>query len=410
MPSKAIDWLIGCLTVFPAQAFNMFKQNKTIKPLPFSVYFWGIAFLSFSGLLVSLYLSISHYRVYTDIGYQSFCAVSKSINCDTVSQSSYSIFLGIPVPVWGIFGYLFFLLFLPFAWMKDAKMERIWPLLFLLSFGYSAYSIVLAYISSFYIHSYCIMCIVSYGINFLLLYYTWLVGKRFAGFSLIGGVRKDIHHLYLHKKKGVAVFLPFFILLSAGYIYCPRYWDTKPAPPSPFIAKGITDDGHPWIGAENPVLTIIEFADYQCFQCGKMHFFLRKIVEKNQDKVRLVHRHFPMDHKVNPIVKKPYHIGSGELAYFAILAGIKGKFWKMNDLLFDIARKEDKINTQMLADKVGLDARELSRSIHHPYVRQRLIKDIFDGMKLRVTGTPTYFINGKKYSGYIPPEIFADFL
>jgi len=388
----------------------MLRQNKTIIPLPFPVYFWVIAFLSISGLLVSIYLSISHYRTYTDIGYRSFCAVSQSINCDTVSQSSYSIFLDIPVPVWGIYGYLFFLLFLPLAWMKDAKMERIWSLLFLVSFAYSAYSIVLAVISTFYIHSFCIVCIVSYGINFMLLYYTWLVGKRFAGFNPVSGVRRDIHYLIMHKKLGGAVFLPFFILLYAGYLYYPRYWDTTPAPPSPHIANGMTEAGHPWIGAENPVLTIVEFADYQCFQCSKMHFFLRKIVEKYPDKVRLVHRHFPMDHNVNPIVKKPYHIGSGELACFAILAGVKGKFWKMNDLLFDIARKKDTIDTRMLADRVGLDAKELSRSIHHPFIRQRLIKDIFEGMKLRVTGTPTYFVNGKKYSGHIPPEILTDFL
>ena len=387
----------------------MLKNDKMITPLPFPVYFWTVAFLALSGLFVSLYLSISHYRVYTDIGYRSFCAVSKAINCDTVSQSSYSIFLDIPVPVWGVAGYAFFLLFLPFAWLKDAKMERIWPLLFLLSLGYSSYSIVLAFISSFYIRSYCIVCIVSYGINFMLLYYTWLVGKRFGGFSLIKGIRKDIHHLLLHKKSGIALFLPFFIILSGVTLRYPKYWNTIPAPPSSSIAKGVTDDGHPWIGAENPVLTIIEFSDYQCFQCGKMHFFLRKIVEKNPDKVRLVHCHFPMDHNVNPIVKKPYHIGSGELAYFAILAGIKGKFWKMNDLLFDIARKEHSINTQMLADKVGLNLGELSRSINHPYIRQKLAKDIFEGMKLRVTGTPTYFINGEKYSGYIPPEIFTNF-
>ncbi|MFO7558818.1 MAG: vitamin K epoxide reductase family protein [Desulfobacterales bacterium] len=388
----------------------MAKKDQTITPLPFPVYFWTVALLAFSGLLVSLYLSISHYRVYTDIGYRSFCAVSKSINCDTVSQSSYSIFLDIPVPVWGVVGYAFFLLFLPFAWLEDAKKERMWPILFLLSLGYSVYSIVLALISSLYIHSYCIMCIASYGINFMLLYYTWLVGKRFGGFSLIRGIPKDIHHLYRHKKRGLVLFLSFFILLSGIILAYPKYWDRIPAPPSPSIAKGVTDEGYPWIGAEDPVLTIIEFSDYQCFQCGKMHFFLRKIVEKNPDKIRLVHRHFPMDHNINPIVKNPYHVGSGELACFSILAGIKGKFWKMNDLLFDIARKESLINTRMLADKTGLNAGELARSINHPYIRQKLKKDIFDGMKLRVTGTPTFFINGKKYSGYIPPEILADFL
>jgi len=77
------------------------KKAKKIIPLPFPFYFWTIAALAVAGVLDSIYLSISHYRIYTDIAYESFCAISRSINCDTVSQSSYSIFLGIPVPVWG---------------------------------------------------------------------------------------------------------------------------------------------------------------------------------------------------------------------------------------------------------------------------------------------------------------------
>jgi uncharacterized membrane protein len=85
----------------------MMKKDKRIDPLPFPIYFWTIFFLIIAGLANATYLSISHYRVYTDIGYRSFCAISKAINCDTVSQSPYSIFLGLPVPIWGIIGYLF---------------------------------------------------------------------------------------------------------------------------------------------------------------------------------------------------------------------------------------------------------------------------------------------------------------
>ena len=85
------------------------KIQPKIKPLPFPVYFWSIVSITCVGLIDAIYLAISHYRVYTDIGYKSFCAVSKSINCDTVSQSAFSILLGVPVPVWGIVGYLIFL-------------------------------------------------------------------------------------------------------------------------------------------------------------------------------------------------------------------------------------------------------------------------------------------------------------
>jgi len=66
------------------------QSNKTI-PLPFSVYFWTVAILAMAGLANSIYLAVSHYRVYTDIFYSSFCAISKAINCDTVSQSIYSM-------------------------------------------------------------------------------------------------------------------------------------------------------------------------------------------------------------------------------------------------------------------------------------------------------------------------------
>nr|CBX30216.1 hypothetical protein N47_D30250 [uncultured Desulfobacterium sp.] len=84
-----------------------------MKPFPFPIYFGTIAFLLFAGLADSIYLSVHHYLVYTDIGYESFCAISKAINCDTVSQSPYSIFLGVPVAIWGVAGYFFACCFCP---------------------------------------------------------------------------------------------------------------------------------------------------------------------------------------------------------------------------------------------------------------------------------------------------------
>ena len=101
-------------------------KKKEIKPLPFPVYFWTVAICALTGLADSVYLSISHYRVYTDIGYKSFCAISRTINCDTVSQSPFSIFLDVPVPVWGIIGYVFFLLWMPLAWCRGMERRRIW--------------------------------------------------------------------------------------------------------------------------------------------------------------------------------------------------------------------------------------------------------------------------------------------
>jgi uncharacterized membrane protein/predicted DsbA family dithiol-disulfide isomerase len=384
--------------------------NKQIKPLAFPVYFWVVAGLAFAGLFDSIYLAISHYRVYTDIGYRSFCAISQSINCDTVSQSSYAIFLAVPVPVWGVIGYTFFLLCLPFAWSKAAEKQRVWTFLFFLSLAFSLCSIVLAFISSFYIHSHCVMCIVSYGINFMLVFYIYLIRKRFEVSGLLKALTNDIAFLWQRKSLSVSVLLPYSVAVIVVLIFFPVYWSFEPPEFSAHIPHGMTEDGHPWVGAENPKLEIIEFTDYLCFQCNKMHFFLRQMLANHPGKIKLIHRHFPMDHEVNPMVKKPTHIGSGKLAILTIYAATQGKFWQMSDIIFGIAREQPKIDIKKLAHEVGLDQRELSRSFFNAQIQHKLKKDILDGIKLGVTGTPSFVINGKLYQGQIPPQIIKTVL
>jgi len=383
-------------------------MNKKIIPLPFPIYFWTVFCLGIAGLADSIYLSISHYRVYTDIGYRSFCAISKAINCDTVSQSPYSIFLGLPVPVWGVFGYAFFLLFLFLAKKKDAAKKRIWTILFLVALVFSFYSVILALVSTFIIHSYCIMCIVSHAISFLLLFYTWIVRKRFESGAFIPGMKNDLYFLKNKKSFSAAllgILVIGFILIR---IFYPTYWHLKVPQLSADIPAGITENGHPWIGAEYPKLVITEYTDYQCFQCKKMHYFLRQLVAKYPDKIRLIHRHFPMDHQFNPIVKEPFHIGSGKMALLAIYATTCNKFWKMNDILFDRAGKKGTLKVKALADEVGIDYEDLGRSINDPAIRLQLQRDIWNGLKLNISGTPAFVINDKVYLAQIPPEIISD--
>jgi protein-disulfide isomerase/uncharacterized membrane protein len=375
-----------------------------IIPLPFSVYFWAVAALAGLGLADAIYLSISHYRVYTDIGYASFCAISKSINCDTISQSPHSILWGAPVPVWGVFGYLFVLMLLPFAGSKEAGKARLWPFLFWIFLGFSLYSLALGLISALYIHSYCLMCIVSYAINFLLLFYAWLIPRRFGKNGLIADLLLDVQFLW-HKKRPqimvlTMVFGTVFFVMIAKF---PAYWNLTPPPLSASVLTGVTEDGHPWIGAQAPVLEIVEFTDYQCFQCKKMHFFLRRLVEQHPDNIRLVHRHYPMDHLVNPIVKEPFHVGSAAMSLLAIYAQSKGKFWEMNDILFntDITDGDMNINNQL--KKAGVE--EDSPDIYDPQIQSKLITDIRAGLKLGITGTPAYIVSEQLYLGQLPSDI-----
>ncbi|MBU1711877.1 MAG: thioredoxin domain-containing protein [Proteobacteria bacterium] len=385
----------------------MNSREHKIKQFPFTFYYWITVLLVLAGLSVSFYLSVHHYLVYTDISYESFCAISKAINCDTVSQSPYSVFLGIPVAVWGVFGYCFCLLLLSFAFHSDAGKKRIWPLIFSVSSVFSLISIIFVIISNFYIRSYCIMCIASYGINFLLLFYSWLIIRRFGEKEgILKGFKQDIKLILNKKAFSLSLFVPYAAAVVLVLNFFPVYWNLTPPPLSANVPKGISADGHAWIGgSDNPELVITEYSDYMCFQCRKMHFFLRHLVDKYPEKIRLIHRHYPMDNKYNPILKESFHVGSGEMALLAIYASTKGKFWEMNDMLFGVDKSRKSVDIKELAEKTGLDYRELAMAKYDNGIRQALWKDIRDGLKLRITGTPGFVIDDKLYLGEIPADI-----
>lgn len=384
------------------------REKAQFKPKPFIFYYLPVLLSALTGLADSIYLVISHYKVHTDISYKSFCAISKALNCDTVSQSSYAIFMGVPVSLLGVLGYLIFVVITAFLYRNDFidGKRRGWHTLFIISAIFSAYSVVLALISNYYIHSYCIMCILSYIINFILLFLTLMIIQRFAKAPFFKSLKDDIVFFISHRwlQKIIPAFALFTISL---FFFFPDYWTKNVSALTKDVASGLTEEGHPWIGAENPELTIIEYADYRCFQCGKMHYYLRDLVASNPDKLRLIHKHFPMDHEVNPLVKEPFHVGAGKMAMLAIYAASKDKFWEMNDILYDI--KED-FNIKTIAKETGISAAELAWAINSKEVRVILNRDMSDGFKLGVTGTPSFEINGELYFGIIPPEILSGFL
>lgn len=391
---------------------RLFKnKKKVIIPFPYPYYYLPVLLLAIIGFFDSVYLAISHYRNYVDIEYQSFCAISRAINCDTVSQSSYSIFLGVPVPVWGVMAYGLFVFMLAFAWLKAANRKRVWSLLMLISFAFSIYSVVLAFLSSYFIHSYCIMCILSYAVNLALLFYTWVIRKRFACESFFPAIKLDFHYLLDFSKVTIPVASVFAASTLAMILAFQPYWHMSPPVLSKETPTGV-EDGHPWIGAKHPELVITEFSDYQCFQCKKMHYFLRQLIEAHPDKIRLIHRHFPMDHAINPLVKEPFHRGAAKLSMLAIYATGKGRFWKMNDYLFSISNDIETLGIRKIAENTDFEFDELLNIFRDEELWNIILwKDIKDGIKIyQLTGTPGFIINGQTYEGQIPAEILKPYL
>ena len=381
-------------------------RTKHQKPnLPYRFYYFFSLFLVLVGLLDTGYLAWLHYKNYTDITFASFCALTKNINCDTVSQSPWSILLGLPLAYWGFLAYLFFFVLLLFAGHTRPTSIKLWHLLCPLSAGYVLASLFFAYISATKIAAHCILCLVSHAITLFLFLFTIMVLTRFRIDPFFYGLKKSFFYVWNNNFFRICIFATIFSFIMIKS-FLPEYWQFNPPKSTNHVKTGKTKEGHPWIGAENPKITIHEFTDYQCFQCSKMHLMLRNLIAANPGAIQLVHHHYPLDHEYNNIiVPEPFHVGSGKMAMIAIYAASKDGFWQMNDALYAAARSKQTLSTRKLAEQTNFTMFELASAAEHPEIRLTLLYDIRKGMKLHITGTPSYVIDGTVYQGMIPADI-----
>jgi predicted DsbA family dithiol-disulfide isomerase len=98
------------------------------------------------------------------------------------------------------------------------------------------------------------------------------------------------------------------------------------------------------------------------------------------------------------------------MALLAIHAAANGRFVELNDLLFAKAAVGQAIDLAEAARETGIDPRGLQQALTHEPYKRHLLRDIRQGMKLRIAGTPSYWINGSVYEGSIPPEILKPVL
>ncbi len=150
----------------------------------------------------------------------------------------------------------------------------------------------------------------------------------------------------------------------------------------------------------NSPVVIVEFGDYQCPFCGRMSSTLQLLKTIYQDDIRLEFRHFPL----------PFHSDSALAHQAALAAGGQGKFWEMNDLLFSNQQALKREHLIAYAVSLGIDQEKFVADMDSMKFRSIVEKDLAEGMRLGVSGTPTFFINGKQYSGVLPLATFQSII
>jgi protein-disulfide isomerase len=152
----------------------------------------------------------------------------------------------------------------------------------------------------------------------------------------------------------------------------------------------------PALGPSGAPVTIIEFTDYQCPYCHRAQSTIEKVMSQYSGKVRLVHRDFPLDG----------HAQAFPAARAAYCAGEQGRFWDYHHSL--MTDRGDLSGGDLLAraGTLKLDSTAFSSCLGSHRHDTTIQESLEAGIKAGVTGTPSYFINGRMLTGARP---FGDF-
>jgi protein-disulfide isomerase len=151
------------------------------------------------------------------------------------------------------------------------------------------------------------------------------------------------------------------------------------------IVREIPTTGSPSQGPADAPVTIVIFSDFECGFCARMAEMLQEVRLAFPEEVRVVFKNFPLRG----------HRYSVPAAQAALAAGTMGKFWAFHDALFENFDQLDEKKIEEIRDSLGLDKETFKTQMQAPQVIDALRGDMRLGREVKVTGTPTVFVNGR---------------
>ncbi|HVX57699.1 MAG TPA: thioredoxin domain-containing protein [Candidatus Saccharimonadales bacterium] len=145
-------------------------------------------------------------------------------------------------------------------------------------------------------------------------------------------------------------------------------------------------------------ITVVEYGDYECPYCGQAYAPVKQAVADLNNQIYFQFRNFPLTQA---------HPNAFAGARAAEAAAMQGKFWQMHDLLYENqdpngqsgwVASGDPLNQYFVgfAKQLGLNINQFKTDYNSSKVNDLINADMAEGNKLNITGTPTFFINGKK--------------
>lgn len=153
------------------------------------------------------------------------------------------------------------------------------------------------------------------------------------------------------------------------------------------VVQNISVDDDPAQGKTGAPVTVVMFTDFQCPACAATHPVLKKVLAEYTDKARLVVRDYPL---------VQIHQNAFQAAVAAGAANAQGKFYEYIEVLYKNQNALDTASLKKYAADLGLNPKQFELDLASPKLADEVRKDIEDGKRYGISGTPTIFVNGVK--------------
>lgn len=380
----------------------------------------SIGIIALIGFITTIKLGIIYYNAnFNPYALSSFCSVNEFIDCDGIAKTTESQFLGVPLAFWGMFLYAFIFLMLFVDKLKNIKFLKFLevfknPLSYIAALGIISFAIsmILLCLSLFEIKKLCILCFFTYLLNLLI----GVIAASNEG--LVNSFKNSVKDLIdALKIKKYAIALGAVLLVAAvfltytrvTYVFAPQ---VKKAAGFKEFTKAKTNkyavSGN-LLGEEDAKLVIYTYTDYRCPMCFAYNIMVHKLAKELKG-IKIVHKNYPLDTQCNKYLRQEFHQGACMMAKYAIAAEKQGKFWDMNNKLFEKQPNTEKEILE-IAKKLDLNLDKLQDDANSLETMHEIQKDIDEAISYGINGTPSTVINGKSNVGVKPyPEMKAWFI
>lgn len=161
-----------------------------------------------------------------------------------------------------------------------------------------------------------------------------------------------------------------------------------PYPDLPRVDVPVAADD-PVLGNANAPVTIVQFAEYQCYYCQKVTPTLDRVLKDYDGKVRLVFKDYPL----------PMHSRAMPASIATHCVGDQGKYWEMSRTVFENQQAIEDADLRTYAERVGADVAKYDACLTSGKFDAKIQANIADAQKAGVSATPTFFVNGTLLSG-----------